>query len=257
MCLWLLSLEKGQEEDILQAFRVGAMDYLHWPARDAEVVSVVERALRITREGRTRVRLDKQLKNVNAELQRKVGELTTIVDIGKAVVSITDQRRLFTRIVEGAVKVAEADLGWLMLRDEASKTFLLTAHRNLPDGWAKKMNQPLEDGISSLVTLSGETLLIHGKPLEKFKVASLGKSAAVVPIKVQKEVIGLLMVLRKAERPFDRSDQTLLEAVADYASISLVNARLFRALEQTGRIRPVWRKTAKCLIGNHPRGCAR
>jgi GAF domain-containing protein len=225
--------EKGQEEDILQAFRVGAMDYLHWPARDAEVVSVVERALRMTREGRTLVRLDKQLKDVNAELRRKVGELTTIVDIGKAVVSITDQRRLFTRIVEGALKVAEADLGWLMLRDEASKIFLLTAHRNLPESWAKKMYQPLEDGISSLVTLSGETLLIHGKPLEKFKVASLGKSVAVVPIKAQNEVIGLLLVLRKTERPFDRSDQTLLEAVADYASISLVNARLFRALEQT------------------------
>jgi GAF domain-containing protein len=120
-----------------------------------------------------------------------------------------------------------------MLRDEASKTFLLTAQRNLPEGWAKKMNQPLEDGISSLVTLSGETLLIHGQPLEKFRVASLGKSAAVVPIKVQNEVIGLLLVLRKAEHPFDRSDQTLLEAVVDYASISLVNARLFRALEQT------------------------
>ena len=224
---------KGQEEDILQAFRLGAVDYLHWPARDAEVVSVVERALRMTREGRVRVRLDKQLQDVNAELQRKVNELTTIVDIGKAVVSITDQRRLFTRIVEGAVKVADADLGWLMLRDEASKVFLLTAQRNLPDGWSQKMNQPLEDGISSLVTLSGETLLIHGRPLEKFKIASLGKSAAVVPIKVQNEVIGLLLVLRKAEYPFDRSDQTLLEAVADYASISLVNARLFRALEQT------------------------
>jgi DNA-binding response OmpR family regulator len=224
---------KGQEEDILQAFRVGAIDYLHWPARDAEVVSVVERALRMTHEGRVRARLDKQLENVNAELKRKVNELTTIVDIGKAVVSITDQRRLFTRIVEGAVKAADADLGWLMLRDEASKVLLLTAQRNLPNGWAQKINQPLEDGISSLVTLSGETLLIHGRPLEKFKLASLGRSAAVVPIKVQNEVIGLLMVLRKAERPFDRSDQTLLEAVADYASISLVNARLFRALEQT------------------------
>ena len=225
--------EKGQEEDILQSFRVGAIDYLHWPARDVEVVSVVERALRITREGRTRVQLDKKLKDVNAELQRKVSELTTIINIGKAVVSITDQQRLFTRIVGGAVKVAEADMGWLMLRNEASKAFLLTAHRNLPDGWAKKINQPLEDGISSLVTLSGETLLIHGKPLEKFRVASLGKSAAVVPIKVHNEVIGLLLVLRRAERPFDRNDQTLLEAVVDYASISLVNARLFRALEQT------------------------
>lgn len=225
--------EKGQEDDIIQAFRVGAVDYLHWPARDAEVASVVERALRQTREGRTRIRLDKQLKDVNAELQRKDNELTAIVALGKAVVSITDQRRLFTRIVEGAVQVVEADLGWLTLREEASKVFLLMAHHNLPDGWAKKLNQPLDDGISSLVTLSGETLLIHGKSLEKIKVSSLGKSAAVVPIMVQGEVIGLLLVLRKAEHPFDRTDQTLLEAVADYASISLVNARLFRALGET------------------------
>jgi len=224
---------RGQEEDILQAFRIGAVDYLHWPARDAEVVSVVERALRMTRERRISAQLDEQLQNVNAELHRKVSELTTIVDIGKAVVSITDQRRLFTRIVEGAIRVADADLGWLMWRDEASRTFLLTAQRHLPESWAQKMNQQLEDGVSSLVALSGETLLIHGKPLEKFRLASLGKSAAVVPIKVQNEVIGLLLVLRKAEYPFDRSDQTLLEAVADYASISLVNARLFRALEQT------------------------
>jgi GAF domain-containing protein len=125
---------------------------------------------------------------------------------------------------------------------------LLTAHRNLPDAWAQKMNQPLEDGISSLVTLSGETLLIHGSPLEKFKVASLGKTAAVVPIKVQNEVIGLLLVLRKAERPFDRSDQTLLEAVADYASISLVNARLFRALEQTAEAASYGAKQRNALL---------
>jgi len=240
--------EKGQEEDILQAFRLGAVDYLHWPARDVEVVSVVERALRMTREGRARVRLDKQLGDLNAELQRKVSELTTIVDIGKAVVSLTDQRRLFTRIVEGAIKVSQADMGWLMLRDEPSKVFLLTAQRNLPDSWVQKMSQPLEDGISSLVTLSGETLLIHGKPLEKFKVSSLGKSAAVVPIKVKNEVIGLLLVLRRAERPFDRSDQTLLEAISDYASISLVNARLFLALERTAEAASTGAKQQNALL---------
>lgn len=240
--------EKGQEEDILQAFRVGAIDYLHWPARDAEVVSVVERALRNTHEGRTRTRLDKQLKELNTELQRKVSELTTIVDIGKAVISMTNQRHLFTRIVEGAVNATEADLGWLMLRDDSSRVFLLTAYRNLPEAWARKLGQPIDDGISSLVTLSGETLLIHGKPLEKFRVASLGKSAAVVPIKVRNEVIGLLLVLRKEERPFDRSEQTLLEAIADYASISLVNARLFRALEQAADAAKTGVKQQNALI---------
>jgi len=224
--------EKGQEQSVIQSFRLGAVDAILWPARDAEVVRVVERALQQTRETRTRIQLDRQLEAANQGLQRKVHELTAILSIGKAVTSITDQRRLFVQIVEGAIQVSEADLGWLMIRDEGTRSFLLTAHRNLPESWAKKINQPVDDGISSLVALSAETLSIHGSPLEKFKVAALGKSAAVVPIKVQSEVIGLLIVVRKADREIDKVAQSLLEAVADYASISLVNARLFRAIEQ-------------------------
>ena len=52
-------------------------------------------------------------------------------------------------------------------------------------------------------------------------------------MKVQKEVIGLLIVLRKADREIEKATLTLLEAVTDFACISLVNARLFRAVEQT------------------------
>jgi GAF domain-containing protein len=54
-------------------------------------------------------------------------------------------------------------------------------------------------------------------------------------VKLKKEVMGLLVVVRKAPSPFSPSNRTLLEAVADYASISLVNARLFRVLEERAR----------------------
>ncbi len=224
---------KGDEQKVIQAFRLGAGDYLLWPVREAEVVAVAERALKQVRERRARQHLDQQLKDTNQELQSRVRELTTIFAVGKAVISITDQRVLFDKVVEGMVYVAEADFGWLLLREDRSRTFLLAAHRNLPPAWAKKMGQPLDDGISSLVALSGETLAINGEPLERFKAATLGKSAVVVPVKVQQEVIGLLVVVRKANRPFDKNMQSLLEAVADYASVSLVNTRLFRAIQET------------------------
>lgn len=224
--------EKGQESKVIQSFRLGASDYLLWPMREAEIISAVERALRQVREIRARKRLDQQLKETNQELQSRVRELTTIFAVGKAVISITDQRVLFDKIVEGMVYVAEADYSWLLLRDERNQTFVLAAHRNLPDTWAKRMGQSLDDGVSSLVALSGETLAINGEPLKRFKVASLGHSAVVVPIKIQKEVIGLLVIVRKGDVPFEKNMQSLLEAVADYASVSLVNARLFRALQE-------------------------
>lgn len=224
--------EKGQEADAIQAFRLGATDVIFWPVRDAEVVSIVERSLHQTQEARERQKLDRQLKAAHEEQQRRLRDLTTILSTAKAVVSITDQRVLFDRILESALQVAEADICWLMLRDDRSNAYLLRAHRNLPSAWAKKMNQPVDDGISSLVSLSGESLVMHGAPLQKFKIAALGKAVGVIPIKIQNEVIGLLIVVRKSDREIVRDAQVLLEAMADYASISLVNARLFRALEQ-------------------------
>jgi DNA-binding response OmpR family regulator len=224
--------EKGQESKVIQAFRLGGTDYLLWPVREAEVVSAVERGLKQVRESRVRQRLDQQLKETNQELQRSVRELTTIFAIGKAVISITDQRVLFGKIIEGTVYVADADYGWLLLRDERTRSFVLTAHRNLPDSWARKMGQPLDDGVSSLVALSSETLAINGEPLKRFKLSALGLSALVVPVKIHQEVIGLLVVVRKADRAFEGIVQSLLEAIADYASISIVNTHLFRALQE-------------------------
>jgi FixJ family two-component response regulator len=229
----LVIANKGQEQDIIQAFRLGAADYLLWPTRDAEVLSAVERVLSRVHELRDRQRLDLKLSELNYELQRKVRELTAIINMGKAVSSITDPRVLFQRLVDGAAQVGDANIAWLLVRDDKNTSFLLTAQRGLPEVWAKKMNMPLDDGISGLVALSGETLSISGEPLLKFRIANLGRSACAIPIKIQKEVIGMLVVVRKDLRAFEKSEQTLLEAAADYASISLVNARLFQALNNS------------------------
>ena len=231
----LVIANKGQEHDIIQAFRLGAADYILWPARDAEVLSVVERVFARVRNARENQRLDLQVSDMNEQLQRKVRELTAIINLGKAVISITDQKVLFQKIVDGAAQVANTGIAWLLVRDQTGRTFHLAAHRGLPNTWAAKMNMPLEDGVSALVALSGETLAMEGDPLLKFRIVNLGKSVCVVPIKVRGEVIGMLVVVRKEAKAFSKTEQTLLEAVADYASISLVNARLFRAVSETAQ----------------------
>jgi two-component system, NtrC family, sensor kinase len=239
---------KGQEQEIIQAFRLGAADYLLWPARDAEVLSVVERLLGRVHEVHDRQRLDLKLSEVNHELQHKVRELTAIINIGKAVVSTPDQRILFQKIVDGALQISDANIVWLLIRDNAGKQFLLMAQRGLPEAWAKRINMPLEDGISGLIALSGETLSISGEPLLKFRVSTLGRSACAVPIKVQREIIGMLVAVRKDIRPFENVEQTLLEAIADYASISLLNARLFRALNSSAQTSVEGEKRQNALL---------
>ena len=77
----------GQESDIIQAFRLGAVDYLQWPAREAEVITVMERVLKNVHTTREREQLSQKLQQTNLELKQRVQELTTIYSIGKAVTS--------------------------------------------------------------------------------------------------------------------------------------------------------------------------
>lgn len=244
----LVLAARGQEQAIIQAFRLGAADYIFWPASDAEVVSVVERVLARARRVQDSGQLDLQLRETNQELQSRIRELTAIINIGKAVISLTDQRLLFQEILDGAVEVAEADIAWLLVRDEETRAFILIAERGLPITWASRMNLPLDDGISGLVALSGRTLSVSGEPLLKFRAANLGKSVCAVPIKVQREIIGLLVVVRRELQPFAQGEQSLLEAVADYASISLVNARLFRALKDSAEASKLAQRRQNMLL---------
>ena len=144
---------------------------------------------------------------------------------------MTDQRQFFGRLLDAALKMAQADTAWLLVRDDQSQTYLLNAYRNLPAGWAKKLNQPLDDGLSSLVSLSGQSLTIHGAPLAQFKIAAVGKSAAVLPVRVHEQVVGILVAVRSADREFDRNTAAMLEALADFAAISLVYDRLLKVVD--------------------------
>jgi DNA-binding response OmpR family regulator/signal transduction histidine kinase len=226
---------RGMEADIIQTFRLGAADYLMLPAREAEVVNAVNRVLKQVHDRREREHLSQQLQVANQDLQSRVRELTTIFTLGKAMTSVTDQSDLMVKILEGAMRVTQSDVGWFLLREDVNKPFLVVAQHNLPDSLGVRLNQPWDDGISSLVAMSGELLTIHGEPIKRFKISTLGLSALIVPIKSQKKVIGLLVTMRKQPQPFGTSEQHLLEAMADYASISLVNARLFRTVEDRAR----------------------
>jgi len=223
--------KKGGEDNIITAFRLGAADYLIWPVREAEVVAVMERVLTQVRNRREREDLARKLQQANYQLQQRVRELTTIYGVGKMVTSITDQSLLFERILEGSMSVTQSDMGWLMLQDEVSREYRIAAQRNLPESMSEMIVQPWDDGLSSLVAMSGESLAVHGPSLRRFRISTLGEAVLIVPVKANKTVIGMLVMIRKEAKDYSASEQNLLEALADYASISLVNARLFHALE--------------------------
>ncbi len=227
--------QRGKETDIIQAFRLGAADYLLWPMREAEVVAAVERVLAQVRERQTNKRLTLELQRTNEELQKRVRELTTLFDLAKTVASSTNQSLLLQRLLEGSIQVTNADKGWMFLVDENTRKLVLGAQKGMPASLAARVGKVWDDGLSSLVMLSGEPLNIYGDPLKRFKIYRLGRAALVVPVKAKNRVIAVMVVTRDIPKPFTSNEQALLEAIGDYAAVALVNARLFKALEDRAK----------------------
>ncbi len=224
---------EGEHEDIIQAFRVGAMDYLAWPMREAEVVAAAERVLQQHSLERERDALLREVQHTNQALQRRVRDLQAISALGKAVVSTVDQKTLFEKIVEGAVFVSQADIGWFLLYHSRQKKLVLAAQHSLPKALLRNVHRPWNDGVSRQVFKRGKPVRLAGKNITRFPVlAGLGKSAIAMPVYVKKDVAGVLVVLRKEEKVFSEHDQAMLGAVADYASIALVNIRMMHVLQE-------------------------
>jgi two-component system, NtrC family, sensor kinase len=229
--LVIVTAPEGQEKAALQAFRLGAKDYLSKPLREAEVVSSVERALSEVRLRKEREALARSLSEANEQLEHRVKELTLLYGIGKAIVSLNHLERLYDRLMEGARFATDAEVGWLLQRDDAGRELILRSQHGLPPALAAKVNQPWDDGVAPLVIASGEALRLTGAGLARFKIAQVCQSVMVAPIKAKSESLGVISVGHKAGRVFSQREQAMLEAVADYASIAMINARLFTALE--------------------------
>jgi signal transduction histidine kinase len=223
------------ENEIIQSIRLGAADYLLMPARETEILTVVEQAVKKVREDRERERASRQLRSENQELQSQLEEAARLLELGKELTSVTDATLLPGKIVDRFCQMFQADIGWLLLKEETSKAFLLAAQRNLPASMPVQLNQPWDDGISPLVAVSGEPLEIHGERFKRYKVASLGEAALVLPLKISGKPSGLLALVRVKDQPFNPGELRLALSAADFAAIALANVRLIRSISERSR----------------------
>jgi len=219
----------GSEETAVQAFRLGAKDYIIKPFTVEEMLEAIDRALAEKRL------VSKGMRDVDQQLERRVKELNILYSVGKSVTSLLDLEKVLNRIVEAAVFVTGAEEGSLMLVDKDTGELYLRAARNLGEKFARGFRLKVEHSIAGQVVKTGKPILQSTQDEETLKVKTgyLVKSLVNVPLKAKDEVIGVLAVNNKiSARPFTENNVDLLSALADYATIAILNAQLY---EETKR----------------------
>lgn len=237
-------------ETVVQAFRLGASDYLVKPFAPQQVQEAIRRVLTSARSDAERDQLTRRLMEANQQLQRQLQELNAIYTIGRAVTSVLDLDSVLNRVVEASVYIARAEEGLLMLLDAASGELYLRAAKDVDERVASSLHVRVEDSVAGRAIRSGRPVLITGKPT-RIATGYLVNSLLYLPLQVaSRGTIGVLGVFnRQSDRPFTERDIFLLSAVADYAAIAIENARLFETVKfERAKLEAILREAQEAVI---------
>src|SRR6266508_4591473 len=226
----ILMTAHGSEGIAVEAFRLGARNYLIKPFSETEAQVVIDQALRERR-------LKREKEQLTRNLQQRVKELTVLYSIGQSVSSLLDLEELLERIVEAGVYITRAEEGFLLLRDPHADELYLRAAKNLGEARAQRMRMPSDDSLAGQVIRTGKPIRLdkskQGAPL-KVKTGFLVRAILQVPLMVGDTAIGVLAVdNQQSERTFNENDQYLLSALADYAAIAIENAQLYQQIKRS------------------------
>ncbi len=211
-------------ENVIEAFHLGASDFLQKPINLLLLETTVERSLEKKR------------------LVRQVDQLERIVKIHQVAESMGDGNRLpqlLDLVLNSAVKTLGADKGYIALIDETADPAVLKVGCaaglstdecdrivNLDDDKRRK----LVSSLNSQIDQGSHRLSLAGSPLAEIGGEDI---SLVVPLVRHGTLTGFLCVVRNTpERPFGTGDLSAAELLASNASLAIENARLYRDLEQ-------------------------
>ena len=212
----------GSEGSAARALRLGVKDYLIKPFTTEEVLSSIERALS---ESRLRREKDQQALLLNDYARR----FKLITAVGRSMPQALDLPQIMQRIVDAAQLATRADVGLLLLKDEASQEFKVVASQGLPVNAEKELSVGYADERLAPVCQQGASVRLHSMEGSTISIQNGDAVSAVcqVPLQIQDEVCGLLTVDRRNKgNAFSQIDEQTLTILAHYASLAMVRERV-------------------------------
>ena len=231
---------------IIEAFRLGARDYVIKPYTVEEMEGAIQRALsngwteeRVQRNPDLAEGLREGVREINQQLERRIRELRTLHDVGKAVTSLLDLEKVLNRVVEAAVFLTGAEEGFLLLVDKGTNELYMRAAQGLSQKEARSFRIKVEDSLSGQVVTTGRPIMISSVQNQEafaLKTGYLVKALLHVPLKLKEEVIGVLSVHNRiSSRPFTLNDLRALTILVGYAAVAIENAQRYQSLEEKAR----------------------
>lgn len=229
-CPFILITAEGSEALAVEALRLGVNDYLIKPF---EPDDLLEAAARVLREHWTRQITDhipQQLLAANRQLEQRLHDLDTLVQLGQRVSSTLDLQPVLDHVVQAAKAITRAESGILLLAEDGSQDlYLYTATEALSDR-AEARRVLVSDSAAGEVMRRRTPLVLTDVRASAPGTDFFFRDLAYVPLLMQGRAIGVLGVVnQQVSAGFEPGTLQLLSVLADFAAIAITNAQSYAA----------------------------
>ncbi|MFH0887431.1 MAG: GAF domain-containing protein [bacterium] len=176
-------------------------------------------------------------------LQDRINDLTSLLDVSKNMSSTLDINKLLTLIMEQVTKVIDVEAGSIALVDEITGELVFDVALGEKGKELKQVRMRPGEGIAGWVIAEGKPAVVNdvakdkrffarADQVTKFKTSSV----MAVPLRAKDKIIGVMeAVNKKGSAPFDEKDQELMEAFSAHAAAAVENARMYSRCERRGK----------------------
>src|SRR5262247_3778862 len=189
------------------------------------------------------VRLLTELRARTEELGQSVEELRALGEVTQAVNSTLELQTVLSTIVSKAVQLSDTDAGSIYVHDETQQEFQLQANYGMSDDLIAALKDHHVDisGAVAGAAKQGEPIQVPDMraepsiPANELMLQAGYRARLLVPLMRFNEVMGALVVRRKAPGEFSKNTIDLLRTFAAQSVLAIQNARLFQEIEEKGR----------------------
>jgi signal transduction histidine kinase len=237
----LLLVPMLKEDELIGAIAIYRQEVRPFTGKQVQLVENFANQAVIAIEN---VRLLNELRARTDELARSVGELQALGEVGQAVNSTLDLETVLTTIVGRAVQLSRTDAGAIYVFDEDKQEFKLRATYGMSEDMIVAITDRrvgIADAHIGPATTERRPIQVAdvrdepATPVNEINLREGYRAILIVPLLRPGNIVGALVVRRKAPGEFPQSTIDLLQTFGDQSVVAIQNARLFSEIEEKGK----------------------
>lgn len=172
--------------------------------------------------------------------------LELLMNVSREVATALDLRTVLQRLLFAAIQHVGGERGSIVVMDDLGKPVDATIvyGKQLHEHTTQQLRETVERGLAGWVVQNRKATLVPDTSKDERWLRraddsinkSGAKSAICVPLMTRERLVGVLTLVHSMPGAFNEEHLELMQAIADQASIAVLNARLYTESQRTARV---------------------